>query len=92
MAATTSFSPAISATSKTLAKPATRSFAATNFAPGPLSLKLSFKLLSLRLCVTGGSTLGAHMVSMLAISKSPELLNFETSIFKKEKISLAGPR
>ncbi|KAE9599915.1 putative ketol-acid reductoisomerase (NADP(+)) [Lupinus albus] len=90
MAATTSFSPAISAAPETLAKPVTRSFATTSFAAQPLSSKLSFKSLSLRRCIAGGSAVGARMVSAPAISKTPALLDFETSVFKKEKISLAG--
>ncbi|XP_050387256.1 ketol-acid reductoisomerase, chloroplastic-like [Argentina anserina] len=36
-----------------------------------------------------GFTLGARMVSVPAIT-TPLLLNFETSVFKKEKINLAG--
>ncbi|CAL0322570.1 unnamed protein product [Lupinus luteus] len=90
MAVTTSFSPAISAAPETLAKPVTRSFATASLAPQPLSSKLSFKSLSLRQCVAGGSAIGARMVSAPAVSKTPALLDFETSVFKKEKISLAG--
>ncbi|KAK7401924.1 hypothetical protein VNO78_13793 [Psophocarpus tetragonolobus] len=89
-AAATSCSSAISAASETLAKPATRTFSATNLALQSSSSKLGFKSLRLRRCVAaGGSALGARMVSAPAV-KSPALLDFDTKVFKKEKINLAG--
>ncbi|TKY48928.1 Ketol-acid reductoisomerase [Spatholobus suberectus] len=84
MAAATSCSSAISAASETLAKPASRSFSTTNLALQSPSSKLGFKSLRLR-----GSALGARMVSSPAV-KSPALLDFDPSVFKKEKINLAG--
>lgn len=39
--------------------------------------------------VGGGSALGACMVSASAF-KTPALLDFDTSVFKKEKINLPG--
>ncbi|KAJ1417373.1 hypothetical protein SESBI_16638 [Sesbania bispinosa] len=90
MAAATSYSPALSAASETLTKPVTGSFAATNLAFQSSSSKLGFKSLTLRRCAGGGgSALAARMVSTPAI-KLPASLDFDTSIFKKEKISLAG--
>ncbi|GJR73397.1 ketol-acid reductoisomerase, chloroplastic-like protein [Tanacetum coccineum] len=39
---------------------------------------------------SGGSALGAKMVSAPVISRPPTLLDFETSVFNKEKINLDG--
>lgn len=52
------------------------------------SLFLRHHLLRIR---TGrGSALGARMVSAPSIGKAAPFLDFETSVFKKEKITLAG--
>ncbi|KAG4386039.1 hypothetical protein GLYMA_12G210000v4 [Glycine max] len=90
-AATTSYSSAIAASSDTLAKPAsTRTFSATNLALQSSSSKLGFKSLKLHRCAAAaGSALGARMVSAPAV-KAPALLDFDTKVFKKEKINLAG--
>ncbi|KAL2981194.1 hypothetical protein AAZX31_13G274100 [Glycine max] len=90
-AAMTSCSSAIAAASETLAKPAsTRTFSATNLALQSSSSKLGFKSLRLRRCAAAsGSALGARMVSVPAV-KAPALLDFDTKVFKKEKINLAG--
>ncbi|KAJ0670377.1 putative ketol-acid reductoisomerase (NADP(+)) [Helianthus annuus] len=58
-----------------------------------LSSKTSFK--SLHACVfpsnmTSVSVMGARMVASPTITKSPVSLDFETSVFKKEKVNLAG--
>lgn len=90
-AAMTTCSSAIAAASETLAKPAsTRTFSATNLALQSSSSKLGFKSLRLRRCAAAsGSALGARMVSVPAV-KAPALLDFDTKVFKKEKINLAG--
>ncbi|XP_042379892.1 ketol-acid reductoisomerase, chloroplastic-like [Zingiber officinale] len=44
----------------------------------------------LRIGTGRGSALGAKMVSVPSIGKSVPFLDFETSVFKKEKITLAG--
>ena len=77
--------------SDTLAKPAsTRTFSATNLALQSSSSKLGFKSLKLHRCAAAaGSALGARMVSAPAV-KAPALLDFDTKVFKKEKINLAG--
>lgn len=93
MAAATSCSPALSAASETLAKPiTTRSFATTNLALQSPSSKLGFKTLTLRRrAAGGGSALAARMVSAPAQTiKPPASLDFDTSVFNKEKINLAG--
>ncbi|PKA52030.1 Ketol-acid reductoisomerase, chloroplastic [Apostasia shenzhenica] len=41
-------------------------------------------------CVGGGSVLGARMVATPSLNVSGPYLDFETSVFKKEKINLAG--
>ncbi|KAI7734241.1 hypothetical protein M8C21_011554, partial [Ambrosia artemisiifolia] len=58
-----------------------------------LSSKTSFKSLQARLFssnTTSGSALGARMVASPTITKSPVSLDFDTSVFKKEKVNLAG--
>ncbi|KAL4562017.1 hypothetical protein LXL04_034205 [Taraxacum kok-saghyz] len=90
-AATTSFA--------TLAPTASSSAASTSlkvapktlgFNVGLLSSKTPSKSLKARSNGSSGSALGARMVSAPGITKSPTLLDFETSVFKKEKINLAG--
>ena len=83
-AAATSCSSAISAASETLAKPSSRSFSATSLALQSSSSKLNFKSLKLNRC----GALGARMVA--APVKAPVQLDFDTKVFKKEKINLAG--
>ncbi|KOM43776.1 hypothetical protein LR48_Vigan05g138100 [Vigna angularis] len=85
-AATTSCSSAISAASETLAKPSSRSFSATSLALQSSSSKLTFKSLKLSRC---GAALGARMVAAPAV-KAPTQLDFDTKVFKKEKVNLAG--
>ncbi|KAK3404813.1 hypothetical protein EUGRSUZ_K01105 [Eucalyptus grandis] len=97
MAAATSFSPSLSAaaSSKSLK-------ALANPSPAGLSLSLGFLSSSsgssraLRAAAAaaagngaGGSALGARMVSVPAV-KPLAPLDFETSVFKKEKVTLAG--
>ncbi|KAJ0499823.1 putative ketol-acid reductoisomerase (NADP(+)) [Helianthus annuus] len=58
-----------------------------------LSSKTSFK--SLNACVfpsnmTYVSAMGARMVASPTITKSPVSLDFETSVFEKGKVNLAG--
>ncbi|XP_031282903.1 ketol-acid reductoisomerase, chloroplastic-like [Pistacia vera] len=90
-AAATSFTPSLST-------PATSS--SETLKPAFTTLNLGFlsstsKSLRAMKATTGGngvgvgSALGVRMVSMPTI-KTPTSLDFETSVFKKEKISLAG--
>jgi len=85
-AATTSSSSAICAASKTLAKASSRSFSATSLALQSSSSKLTFQSLRLSRCA---SALGARMVAAPAV-KAPTQLDFDSKVFKKEKINLAG--
>ncbi|KAL5864732.1 hypothetical protein ACOSQ3_002246 [Xanthoceras sorbifolium] len=92
-AAATSFTSSLSAPtpSSKAAKAAARTLAGLNF--GFLS-STSKQLRSLKATSNGngsgvGSAIGARMVSMPAI-KPPASLDFETSVFQKEKVSLAG--
>ncbi|KAM0067196.1 putative ketol-acid reductoisomerase (NADP(+)) [Helianthus debilis subsp. tardiflorus] len=58
-----------------------------------LSSKTSFKSLHARVFpsnMTYFSIMGARMVASPTITKSPVSLDFETSVFKKEKVNLAG--
>ncbi|KAJ0715336.1 putative ketol-acid reductoisomerase (NADP(+)) [Helianthus annuus] len=58
-----------------------------------LSSKTSFKSLHARVFpsnMTSISAMGARMVASPTITKSPVSLDFETSVFKKEKVNLAG--
>ncbi|CAN6706697.1 unnamed protein product [Malus baccata var. baccata] len=92
-AATSSFSPALSPA------PQSSSASKTHVAPSSLgfSSAVSKSLSPLRAKATrggnnvsgGGSALGARMVSMPSI-KPPPSLDFDTSVFTKEKINLAG--
>ncbi|KAM2958193.1 hypothetical protein FF2_025086 [Malus domestica] len=92
-AATSSLSPALSPA------PQLSSASKTHVAPSSLgfSSAVSKSLRPLRAKATrggnnvsgGGSALGARMVSMPSI-KPPPSLDFDTSVFTKEKINLAG--
>ncbi|RXH68766.1 hypothetical protein DVH24_031099 [Malus domestica] len=92
-AATSSLSPALSPA------PQSSSASKTHVAPSSLgfSSAVSKSLSPLRAKATrggnnvsgGGSSLGARMVSMPSI-KPPPSLDFDTSVFTKEKINLAG--
>ncbi|RXH68758.1 hypothetical protein DVH24_031091 [Malus domestica] len=92
-AATSSFSPALSPA------PQSSSASKTHVATSSLgfSSAVSKSLSPLRAKATrggnnvsgGGSALGARMVSMPSI-KPPPSLDFDTSVFTKEKINLAG--
>ena len=93
MAATTSFAAAVPSASSSLTK--TLKSDSTNLSPnlGFLSSK-AFQSLRARVLPASsvggtGSALAARMVSTPLI-KPPALLDFETSVFKKEKVSLAG--
>ncbi|XP_058095626.1 ketol-acid reductoisomerase, chloroplastic-like [Magnolia sinica] len=91
MAASASFTPSVAPSPSKTLKPA----------PKSLGLGLGFlssssktlKPLVSRISTIAHSTkagaAGARMVSMPAI-KAPTLLDFETSVFKKEKVTLAG--
>ncbi|XP_065636971.1 ketol-acid reductoisomerase, chloroplastic [Quercus suber] len=92
-AATSSFAPAaaaISAPSSSISKalnPVSKPFSlgfATSFSKGLKALRATSG-------VTGstGSSLGAKMVSVPAV-KPPTLLDFDTKVFNKEKVNLAG--
>ncbi|XP_022147921.1 ketol-acid reductoisomerase, chloroplastic [Momordica charantia] len=93
MAAATSFSPAISASSsKTLKKaalkppaPASLGFLSSSSSMGSKALKA----VGVSGANADGSALGARMVSVPAI-KPLTSLDFDTSVFKKEKVNLAG--
>ncbi|KAH7577049.1 hypothetical protein JRO89_XS01G0197500 [Xanthoceras sorbifolium] len=91
--AATSFTPFLSAQtpSSKAAKPAARTVPTLNFS---VLSSTSKPLRALKATSNGngsgvGSAIGARMVSMPAI-KPPASLDFETSVFKKEKVSLAG--
>lgn len=93
MAVTTSFAAAVPSASSSLTK--TLKSDSTNLSPnlGFLSSK-AFQSLRARVLPASsvggtGSALAARMVSTPLI-KPPALLDFETSVFKKEKVSLAG--
>lgn len=91
-AATSSFSPALSAlqlssASKTQEAPSSLGFSSVvSKTLNPLIAKATRGVNSVS---GGGSALGARMVSMPTV-KPPVSLDFETSVFKKEKINLAG--
>ncbi|KAG2258418.1 hypothetical protein Bca52824_077712 [Brassica carinata] len=85
-AATSSIAPPLSCPSKAL-----RTSKATSLAFGFVS-STSKSLRSLTATVPGngtGSSLSARMVASSA-ARAPVSLDFETSVFKKEKVSLAG--
>jgi len=84
-AVTSSCSTAISASSKTLTKPTTTSFAAANLSFS----KLYPQSVKARRCTAVGGAVGARMVSAPPATL-PAKLDFETSIFKKERVNLAG--
>ncbi|KAL4562016.1 hypothetical protein LXL04_034204 [Taraxacum kok-saghyz] len=90
-AATTSFAALAPAASSSAASASLKVAPKTlGFNVGLLSSKIPSKSLKARYNGSSGSALGARMVSAPAITKSPTLLDFETSVFKKEKINLAG--
>ncbi|KAJ0971759.1 hypothetical protein J5N97_019718 [Dioscorea zingiberensis] len=77
----------ISSRSKTLS-PSSATLASTlSFSS---SRSLGRQLPVIRMAAAGVSSVGARMVSSPAILKPPPILDFETSVFKKEKINLAG--
>ncbi|PRQ50083.1 putative ketol-acid reductoisomerase (NADP(+)) [Rosa chinensis] len=90
-AATSSFSPALTATPPSSSKahaaaPSTLAFSsAVSKSLNPLRLRAA----SRSAAVGRGSALGARMVSMPTI-KPPLSLDFDTSVFNKEKVNLAG--
>ncbi|KAF8407178.1 hypothetical protein HHK36_006304 [Tetracentron sinense] len=99
MAAATSFAPSVAATpssssssssSKTL-KPVLKTVGLNlGFISSSKTLKpLIARVFTRNASLSGGSALGARMVSMPAI-KPMTSLDFETSVFKKEKVTLAG--
>ncbi|KAL4620564.1 hypothetical protein ACB092_06G164000 [Castanea dentata] len=91
-AATSSFAPAAA-----ISAPSSSIFKALNHVSKPFSLGFAtsfskgLKALRATSGVTGstGSSLGAKMVSVPAI-KPPTLLDFDTKVFNKEKVNLAG--
>ncbi|RID54489.1 hypothetical protein BRARA_G01807 [Brassica rapa] len=93
-AATSSIAPSLSCPSPSSSSKSLRSSKATTFAfPNIGSLSSTSKSLrSLTATVAGngaGSSLSARMVASSAV-RAPMSLDFETSVFKKEKVSLAG--
>ena len=94
MAATTSFAASVPSASSSLSKTLKSDSKSSSPNLGFLSSK-AFKPLRARVLppcdnVGGtGSALAARMVSTPLI-KTPVPLDFETSVFKKEKVSLAG--
>ncbi|PNY15508.1 ketol-acid reductoisomerase chloroplastic-like [Trifolium pratense] len=84
-AVTSSCSTAISASSKTLAKLVATSFTTNNFSFS----KLYPQPFRSRKCIAVGGALGARMASAPPATL-PVSLDFETSIFKKERVNLAG--
>ncbi|GKD29343.1 ketol-acid reductoisomerase, chloroplastic-like protein [Tanacetum coccineum] len=84
MAAATTFSALTPATSSAA------STASLKVAPKSLGFNVGGKSCSKSLKASGGSALGAKMVSAPVISRPPTLLDFETFVFNKEKINLAG--
>ncbi|XP_010913236.1 ketol-acid reductoisomerase, chloroplastic [Elaeis guineensis] len=97
MAAATSFKPssiAAASPAKTL-KPAPKTLALglgfSSSSSRSLRLLLSRMHMDAAAAGRGGAAaLGARMVSVPSISKPAPSLDFETSVFKKEKITLAG--
>jgi ketol-acid reductoisomerase len=85
---------ATAATSSISYAPTTKTLApASKTAAGRVSFLSSAKHIGI--CVNGrrrcgGGTFAAKMISATSIGKPLLSLNFETSVFKKEKISLAG--
>ncbi|XAR72560.1 Ketol-acid reductoisomerase [Bertholletia excelsa] len=98
MAAAASFSPSVAAPASSSPSKSLKPATSLGFNLGFLassSSRTGLKPLTARVLPSSGarsgsgSALGARMVSMPAI-KSPMSLDFETSVFKKDKISLAG--
>jgi ketol-acid reductoisomerase len=89
MAAKTSFSPSISSTSQIL-QPKTF-ITSNNLTLQSSSSSKLFKTLTLhRRTGIVASSLAARMVSSPPATKLPASLDFDTSLFKKEKVNLAG--
>ncbi|KAJ0763056.1 putative ketol-acid reductoisomerase (NADP(+)) [Helianthus annuus] len=87
-AAATTFS-SVAPTTSSLPSPTLKTLGFTTVF---LSSKTSFKSLHARVFpsnVTSVSAMGARMVASPTITKSPLSLDFETSVFKKEKVNLA---
>ncbi|KAM7495046.1 hypothetical protein LguiB_029655 [Lonicera macranthoides] len=94
MAAVTSFSPSVAVASSNNLKTDTKTLGGLNvgFLSSTSSNTALYSLRARPLTTNGsgsGSAIGARMVSVPDI-KPPTLLDFDTSVFKKEKISLAG--
>lgn len=93
---------ATAATSFSLSSTASSSYSAKalNPSPKPSTLNLGFlsssssspfKALKARSVPSrGGSAMSAKMVSVPAVEKAASTLDFESSVFKKEKVNLAG--
>ncbi|OMO61092.1 hypothetical protein COLO4_33562 [Corchorus olitorius] len=95
MAAATSFSASLSTSTPSLNPPSkTHKALATSSSLGFLaSASRSLRSLKASRLSTGngcGSAMAARMVSSAPAVKAPSPLDFETSVFKKEKVSLAG--
>lgn len=95
-ATSTSFSPSVAATSSSKSlKPEGKTLAVNVGFMSSTSAKTALYSLKARALTSNGggsvsgSAIGARMVSVPAV-KPPTLLDFDTSVFKKEKISLAG--
>ncbi|XP_008775613.2 ketol-acid reductoisomerase, chloroplastic-like [Phoenix dactylifera] len=97
MAAATSFKPssiAAPSQAKTL-KPAPKTLAfglgfSSSYSRSPRLLLSRIHTDAAAAGRAGGGARGARMVSMPSISKPAPSLDFETSVFKKEKVTLAG--
>ncbi|KAF3558371.1 hypothetical protein F2Q69_00014783 [Brassica cretica] len=93
-AATSSIAPSLSCPSASSSSKALRSSKVSTFAFPNIGFisSASKSLRSLSATVSGngtGSSLSARMVASAAV-RAPLSLDFETSVFKKEKVSLAG--
>ncbi|KAH0884619.1 hypothetical protein HID58_060715 [Brassica napus] len=93
-AATSSITPSLSCPSASSSSKALRSSKVSTFAFPNIGFisSASKSLRSLTATVSGngtGSSLSARMVASAAV-RAPLSLDFETSVFKKEKVSLAG--
>ncbi|KAJ9563497.1 hypothetical protein OSB04_008657 [Centaurea solstitialis] len=88
---TTAFSSAVAPTT-TATSSSSSSLKTPPKTLGFTSSKTSFKSLQTRVFSSSGSgsAIRARVVSAPEITRSPDLLDFETSVFKKEKINLAG--
>ncbi|KAJ9690673.1 hypothetical protein PVL29_013041 [Vitis rotundifolia] len=91
MAATTSFTPAVSTPAPLSSSPPCKAFSKTlGFKLGSSpSYSTSLKPLISRAPANGRTSLSVRMVSLPSVLPTTSL-DFETSVFKKEKIALAG--